>query len=297
MRIAARRLAAVVRTTAVEFLGEPFVFLTILSSLALAVLAPSVHYHQFGEPARMARDAGFSALLLGGSVAAVFGTIRAVRREIESGTCEAALAHAISPCAFLFAKALGAAVACGLFLIAIAAVTVVLVNGVEIGHTLAAFHGTLPRPWGPSLAAGVAVLVLPVFLAALLNRFARCRFTLTASALTVALAVLSLAIRPRLSLFARYFPATALAAVPVVFLLLAAAVFAFRFRAHVAAALTGLVALGILPALGNYCVAEALANGARIAGDYFLRAGAAALPAFGVLVALGILFANRREED
>ena len=105
------RLRALAYATVLEILGEPFVLLLTLSSLALAVLAPAFHYHQFGEASRMARDAGISALILGGSVLAVFAPIRTYRREIESGTVLTALALPVSRTLFFLAKFLGLFVA------------------------------------------------------------------------------------------------------------------------------------------------------------------------------------------
>ena len=99
---------SVAKSTALEILSEPMTLLVLLAALSLAVLAPAFHYHQFGEPTRMARDAGFSALFVCGTVVAVFGTIRTFRREIESGTIQMALAHSISRGAFFLAKATGA---------------------------------------------------------------------------------------------------------------------------------------------------------------------------------------------
>lgn len=284
------------RMTLVELLSEPFVFLTLLTSLALTVLAPAFRYHQFGEVSRLARDAGFSAFLLGGAIASVFGAIRSVRREVESGTCEAALAHAISPAMFLTAKILGFCLVVGVFLLSVFALTVVMVDGMEVGARLAARDGGLVRPWGPSLAIGVAVLILPIAAAAAANRFAGRRFTLTAMVLTVALAVVGAGVRARADLVVRYLPVMALAAVPVVLLTVAASILAFRHRVNVAATGTGLVALALVPALGNYCVAEALTDGGSLPLRYVLSALVAAVPALGALIALGSLMSFPREE-
>lgn len=296
MLTASRRLAAIVRTTALELLGEPFVFLTLLASLALTVLAPAFHYHQFGEPSRLARDAGFSVFLLGGAVASVFGAIRSVRREIESGTCEAALAHALSPGQFLAAKILGFCLAAAAFFLAVFLLTLVMVDGAEVGAALAAKNGSLPRPWGPSLAIGVAVLILPALVAAVLNRFAHARFTLTATQLTWILAVAGFCVRRRTDLLVRFLPAFLLAALPILLLLLAAGILAFAHRANVAAALTSLFALVLLPALGNYCLAEGLAGGRALPWGYVLAAFAAALPGFAAVIAFGVWSLSRREE-
>ena len=99
-----RRFLAIAKATAQELLDDPLSLLVALSSAALSVLAPTLHYHQFGEPTRMARDAGLSSLLLGGVVFAVFGCVRSLRRELESRTAELALSRAVGRGAFLCAK-------------------------------------------------------------------------------------------------------------------------------------------------------------------------------------------------
>ena len=97
--------------TALEVASSPLSLLVMLAAMALEVFAPVFHYHQFGDPTRMARDAALSALFTCGAVFAVFGAIRAVRREIETGTQEMALAHAVARGGFFLAKAAGVAVA------------------------------------------------------------------------------------------------------------------------------------------------------------------------------------------
>ena len=87
---------SILKATALEILSEPLSLLVLLAALAMTVFAPAFHYHQFGEATRMARDAGFSALFACGGVLAVFTTIRAFRREVETGTLEMALAHPVS---------------------------------------------------------------------------------------------------------------------------------------------------------------------------------------------------------
>ena len=124
-----RRFRSIVKATALEILSEPLTLLVLLVALALAVLAPVFHYHQFGEPTRMARDAGLSAVLTCGSVLAIFGTIRAFRREIESGTFEMVLAHPISRGGYFLAKTLGAFLATAFFSLIVFGVLVTIVIG------------------------------------------------------------------------------------------------------------------------------------------------------------------------
>ena len=53
-----RRWFAIAKATALEIFSEPLSLLLLLSALALVILAPALHYPQFGEPTRLARDAG-----------------------------------------------------------------------------------------------------------------------------------------------------------------------------------------------------------------------------------------------
>ena len=81
--------------------------LLTLCAVAAVTFAAAFHIHQFGEPSRMARDAGFSVILVGSSAYAVFCTVKAFRREAESGTMQMALAHSVSRFCFFTAKATG----------------------------------------------------------------------------------------------------------------------------------------------------------------------------------------------
>ena len=91
-----RPYVSITQATALEVLSSPLSLLVLLAALAMEVFAPVFHYHQFGDATRMARDAAISALFTCGAVFAVFGAIRSVRREIETGTQEMALAHAVA---------------------------------------------------------------------------------------------------------------------------------------------------------------------------------------------------------
>ena len=266
--------------------------LILLTALTMAVLAPAFHYHQFGEPTRMARDAGFSALFTCGSVLAVFGTIRAFRREVESGTLEMALAHPVSRGGFFLAKAAGAFVAYLVFATVVFGTSLTVVWGAAVGGRLAAQTGGLAQVFGPALAAGVAVILLPLVVAAALNRFARFRFVLTAFSLAFLLALLfggaALALAPRP--LAKYFPVALLLACPALVLLAASAAFAVRFRANAAASAVGLVFAALLPAVGNYYLSDALAKGGVVPWPYVGFAALAALPAVAAFLLFGVGF-------
>ncbi len=284
------------KATALEILSEPLSLLLLLAALAMTVLAPAFHYHQFGEATRMARDAGFSALFTCGSALAVFGTIRAFRREVESGTLEMALAHPVSPGGFFFAKTAGAAVAYLVFALVVFGTHLAIVWGAAAGGYLAQQTGDVASVYGPALAAGVAVILLPLVAAAALNRFARFRFVLTAFALALLLALLfggaAFAFAPRLLL--PYPPVAFLVALPAMTLLAAAAAFAVRFKSNSAASAVGLVFAAMIPVVGNYYLSDALTKGGSVSLLYVAGATAAAVPAILAFLLLGATFLKTR---
>ena len=269
-------MSSIVQATALEILSEPLTLLVKLTALALVVFAPTFHYHQFGEVTRMARDTGFSAVLVGGGVLAAFETIRALRREIESGTLEMALARPVSRGAFFLGKALGSWLATVFAVLVVFATSLVVVEGSAVGGRIAEKTGDVARIWGPCVAVAVAVIVLPTVAAAALNRFCRCRFVLTEQFLSAALAFVAgaWAVFRDSSVLAPYFAAL----VPLLVLM---AVWV------AAAAMTGLVAAGSFPFVGNYYLSDMLANGGTVSWTYVAFAVLAALPAMAAFLLLG----------
>jgi hypothetical protein len=290
-----RRGRTIVFATALELLCEPLFMLVLQAALLLSAVAPAMHYHQFGEASRMARDAGLSAILLCGATIAFTGPIRTFRREIETGTAQVALAHSVSRTSFFLHKAIGCAMAYGVFALTVALVSLTVVNGAEIGGRIAEKTGDIARLWGPSFTLALAAALLPIVAAAVLNRFARFRFVLTANLLSASIAILSALYRFDAALSIRLMPALALAALPSLALLAASAAFAVRFKANVASTLSAAVAIMLLPALGNYCLSDALAQGGMIPWTYLACATAAALPAIAALLLLGVHFINGRD--
>ena len=292
-----RGIISVTKATALEILSEPLTLLVLLAALTMAVLAPAFHYHQFGEATRMARDAGFSALFTCGSVVAVFGTIRAFRREVESGTLQMALSHPISRGGFFIAKVIGAFVAYLAFAVTVFGTSLAIVEGARVGGAIAARTGDIARLSGPFLAAGVAVMLVPLLLGAALNRFARFRFVLTALVTAFALAFaaggVSAALDP--ALLPRYAPVALLLVPPALVLLVVSAAFAVRFRANAAASAAGLVAALCLPAVGNYYMSDALSKGGTVSWGYVAFAALAALPAVLAFALLGLRFIGGRD--
>lgn len=288
---------SITQATALEVLSSPLSLLVMLAALAMEVFAPVFHYHQFGDATRMARDAAISALFTCGAVFAVFGAIRSVRREIETGTMEMALAHPVSRGGFFLAKAAGVAVAFTVFAVVVIGIALTMFAGAAVGGAIAEETAQLARVYGPCVAAGVAAMVLPLVLAAALNRFFRFRFTLTAFLLATAIAVVA----GTASAFLaggdalRLLPAVVLAIAPAYALVAAAAAFAVRFRANAAAALSGVALALMLPAADNYYRAEALARGGTIPSAYVALALAAAIPAVVGFLLIGIHFSRNRE--
>lgn len=289
------RWRALIYATVLEILGEPFVLLVTLAALVLAVLAPAFHYHQFGEPSRMARDAGLSALILGGLALALFAPIKTYRREIETGTILTALALPVSRTTFFLAKFIGLALAYLTFVLTVTCTSLTIVNAAEIGGLLAMKTGGLARLWGPSFALAVVVLILPILLAAALNRFARFRFTLSANLIALVLAALGTLYHFNWTLAVRFLPVALLATLPAFILLAAASAFAIRLRANAAVSATALIAAALLPALGNYCLSDALTDGGAVPLIYTLAALTAALPALAALLLLGTTLIKGRD--
>ena len=292
-----RRLIPIVKATAFEILSEPLSLLVLLAALVIAVLAPAFHYHQFGEATRMARDAGLSSVFTGGLVIAAFGTIRAFRREVESGTMAMALAHPVSRTEFFLSKTLGAGVAYVVFASVVFLTALVIVDGAAIGGAIAAKSGDIARLYGPNLAEGVGVIVLPLVVGAVLNRFGRVRFVLVAFVIAFLLSVVFAAlsvVRDAEGLL-RLLPVAALIVLFSFVPLVAAAAFAVRFKANAAASSAGLVLLLLLPAVGNYYRADALSRGGFVPWAYVGCAALAVLPAILLFLFLGIHFINGRD--
>lgn len=292
-----RGAISIIKATALEILSEPLSLLVLLAALVLTVLAPAFHYHQFGEATRMARDAGLSSVFTGGLVIAVFGTIRAFRREVESGTMAMALAHPVSRTVFFLAKTLGAAVAYLAFSSVVFLAALVIVDGAAIGGAIAAKSGDIARLYGPNLAEGVGVIVLPLVIGAGLNRFGKVRFVLAsfvlAFLLAVAFAALS-AVRDVAWCF-RLLPVVTLIVLFTSVLLTVSAAFAVILKANAAASAAGLVLVAFLPAVGNYYMADALAKGGTVPWTYVGCAALAVLPAILLFLLLGIHFINGRD--
>ena len=176
-----RRFLALARSATLEALAEPLSAILFLVALSTVHLAPAFHYHQFGEPGRLARECGFSALLVFGLVFATSAAVRAIGGEIASGTAAVALARPVPRGLFFCAKIAGVAASFGLFLVAVAAATVLATYSSAVGAVLSELAEiTTTNVWTPGLASGIGFTLGGFILAALLNRFIRARFCVSA---------------------------------------------------------------------------------------------------------------------
>lgn len=167
------------RSAALQALAEPLSAILFLVAMSTVHLIPVFHYHQFGEPGRLARECGFSVVLVMGLVFAVSAAAKAVGGEISSGTAAAALARPVPRPLFFCAKTVGVGVAFAVFLLGAAAGTLLSALVSAVGaHRVAA--GAPSHVWPPGLALGLGGTLLALAGAAAANRFWRCRFCVSA---------------------------------------------------------------------------------------------------------------------
>ena len=278
-----RRFLVLARSAALEALAEPLSAVVFLVALLTIHWAPVFHYHQFGEAGRLARECGFSALLVFGLVFATAAAMRVIGGEIASGTAAVALARPVPRPLFFCAKVSGMVGAFLLFSLAVAAATVLATYAsVEGAARLAACceeGGAPSRIWQPGLRLGTCLTLGGFVLAALANRFASARFCVTAC-VCVALAQ-PLALASALP-FGPEGAGAMVAALPwrivpalgvltcgcTVFIVLAGAL-AVRLKPAPTVALVSAAVLssfawpvtGVLPVLGRFWLVEALAAG------------------------------------
>lgn len=245
-------LKAIIKATALSIIAEPLSLLLLLSALLVSTLAPAFHYHQFGDPTRMAKDAGVSSIVVFALIFAATGAIKAFRCEIERGTAALVLSHAVSRGGFFVAKTIGVMVALFFFVLAVSANSVAIVKGADIGGKLASCNGDIARLYGPSFLIAVGVFLLPSIIAAILNRFARFRFCLTAFSLMVLFSCASISFRFDSELAAEIFALDFLSATPSFIIAAAASAYACRFRFNVASLLTALTVGLMCPIMISY---------------------------------------------
>lgn len=314
------RIRAVIKATTLELVSEPLFFLLTISAVGVLTIASYLHVHQFGEPSRMARDVGLSSVLIFGIVFAVFSAIRVFRREIESGTLQMALSRPISRELFFLSKTAGAFLACIVFFVIVFSSTITTVVGAEVGkiHTemamSAASHGhchhdIMPETlWFVSLGVDACTIVLPLVFGAVLNRFARFRFTTTAFAVALVVSVSGCFYNIHLACaefgdavsfipayVKRILPVGVLLLAPVAVFLSAAAALSVKFKDNAVASFSGLIFLLFLPALGNYYQTQALHRGGELPWSYVVWSFAAALPFVVAFLLMGVFFMRSKD--
>ena len=307
-----RRFLALAGSATLEALAEPLSAVLFLVALATVHVAPVFHYHQFGEAGRLARECGFSALLVFGLVFATAAAVRAVGGEIASGTAAVALARPVPRPLFFCAKVAGVGTAFALFMVAVASATVLATYSSAVGAD-AAYEGESMRIWQPGLVLGVGLTFCAFVGAALLNRFARARFCFSACVLTAGVQPLALlAAMP----FGRGGIAATAGAMPwaivpalallacgcFVFISFAGALSVCLKPAPVAALVAAATLLSfiwpvraILPEISRFWLVDRLAEGGAMPwGEALTAAGASVcLAAFWLLA--GSMMLNRRE--
>lgn len=277
---------SIVRATALEIACDALALLVTLAALALSTFAGALHYHQFGEPARMAREAGLSALMVGGIVFCVFSCVRTIRREIESQTVQMALSHSVSRGSFLCAKIAGVLAAYALFFAIVLANSMTAVRGSVLGAEMA--RGGIARVWGPSLAFGVAPMILPLVAAAALNRFLGMRFVKGAMALMLFVSLAGVFYRPDWGLAARQAGAALALVPPAVFFTALAGALAAKFPSNASLALSFAAVLAGLPAFGAHYLADAVSKGAPVPWGFVALTYAAASPLVAAALLAGV---------
>ena len=310
-----RRFLALSRSAALQALAEPLSAILFLVALLTVHLAPVFHYHQFGEAGRLARECGFSALLVFGLTMATAAAVRAIGGEIASGTAAAALARPVSRPLFLCSRLAGVAAFFGIFFVAVTAATSLAVFSSETGTHLAdcCEDHEVSRIWTPGLAGGILGTLGAFVSAALANRFRRSRFCVGACvqmALAQPLAVLlvlpfgpsgSLAAGGALSV--RLVPALfALACGCLVFIACAGAL-SVRLKPAPTAALVAAAVLSsfvwplrpVLPAIGRFWMVDGLAGGGTVPCGEVLSAVVAAICLTGFWLVVGSALLRGRE--
>lgn len=310
-----RRFLSLSSSAALEALAEPLSAILFLVALLTIHLAPVFHYHQFGEAGRLARECGFSALLVFGLILATAAAVRSIGGEIASGTAAAALARPVSRPLFFCAKVAGVSAFFGVFCAAVAAATLLAVLTSETATQLADCcddHGA-SRLWATGLACGLFGTLGAFVAAALSNRFARTRFCVGAC-LLMALGQ-PLALLAALPFGQDGFAATA-AAVPwrilpplsvlacgcVVFVAFAGAL-SVRLKPAPTAALVAAAALSsfvwplraVLPAIGRFWMVDSLAGCGRVPCAEIVAAVAAAVCLTAFWLVAGSLLLRGRE--
>ena len=298
-----RRFWALARSAALEALAEPLSAILFLIALLAVHLLPVFHMHQFGEPGRLSRECGFSALLMFGLTFATAAAVHSIGRELESGTAAAALARPVPRALFFCAKVSGVLLAFVLFMLAVAGAMLLSVVTAQMGRMVSQ-GDTLT--WGPGLAAGAGGTLLAFALAALGNWFLRTRFCVGACLLmTVAqpLALVSMLYLNQSPVPWPLLPALGVLAIACAVFVAMAGAFAVCLKPAVVAALLTVVVLlsfacplrAVMPDINRFWLVDAFAGGgaAQVADLASTSCAGVLLVAFWFVVGSALL--ARRE--
>ncbi len=300
-----RRFLALARSAALEALAEPLSAVLFLVALLTVPLLPVFHCHQFGDPARLPRECGFSALLVFGLVFATSSAVRVIGGELASGTAAAALARAVPRPLFFCAKIAGVLLAFAVFAVAVSSATLVSVAVAEAGEIQAVAHGG-SRAWIPGLAVAVIGPLAGFAIAAAANRFFRARFCVGAGIALVAAQMPALALVVVLSpvdMAWNMLPALGVLALGCgVFIILAGALAVCLPPAVVT---TGIVlsvlssfvwpVRAIVPDMQNFWLVDAFAGGGMPSAGRLCTALAAGLMLSAFWMVAGSILLERRE--
>ena len=245
-----RRFLAIARTAAIETMSQPLSAILFPVSMLAVHLLPSLQYHRFGAPGRLARETGLSSLLVFGLAFAVPAAVRVIGREIEIGTAAAALALGVSRAQYFTARLTGVLAVFLLFLSGILSATILSSFSCVKASSIFVENGVV-RVWGPAFSAGVSASVAAFGAAAFLNRFANRRFCLWTCILAVVFQLPGLAFLDGFSPLAAHVPSfVSLACACAVYIVMAAAL-STRLKANgVSAAVVAAVAAGFLAPVG-----------------------------------------------
>lgn len=105
---------AIARATVVESIQQPVAFLIYASGVLSTLLVPIFQFHRFSEDGRLARDSGFSTMMVFGLALAVTTAGRSVAVEIARGTAAAIIGKPVARSLFVVSKWLGV---CGVLLL------------------------------------------------------------------------------------------------------------------------------------------------------------------------------------
>jgi hypothetical protein len=109
-----QQIFAIARATVIESIQQPVAFLIYASGVLSVLLVPIFQFHRFSEDGRLARDSGFSTMMVFGLALAVTTAGRAVAVEITRGTAAAIIGKPVARALFVVSKWLGV---CGVLLL------------------------------------------------------------------------------------------------------------------------------------------------------------------------------------